>query len=397
MRFFIASLILFLTNVAIAAPTANKCRRFFLYPDGTTQLISYLESLEHLPQLQTLLSQLIADGVVFNPISQQAARVNVELQIHRKGLQSILDHHYFDLSKLAAWAESKTSRQVQDRKERAVVDEETKNANRRLKLTPPFELPGLNYAIQIMDSPVTQEMWLEHFYFNPVMNPDWTPYDQQKNAPIVQVHGMPVRIFPGYPVCHLDFWSAIAFANAASKKMGLPEAYDLKNIKFKRVEHDEGFRRSAGGGTLEIEDDPAMWQTFVRQNSQEELIARSGLRLPTPEEFETIIFQLSHMNGVPYNDLSEAQLKSLTSGKMSSHPIGSTDGALMIGSHVVDDLIGNVSFWSTYSISGGQQMAKIVGKNHLFAKDVFGVSSASFAFPTARSATGIILVRTVKP
>ena len=402
MRMLATALILFFAQVLLAAQSAYECRKFFLYPDGTTQLLAYIETIPQSPLIQGELNsfyQKLMQSDLQNPISARTARVNAELQIHRKGLQSILDHHYFDLSKLAAWAESKVLQKNRDQQERTVVDEKTKDVTRVLTLIPPFELPGHGYSIQIMDSPVTQEMWLEHFDANPQ-----TEMNPARGIP-VSVRGKSVLISPGHPVRYMTYWSALVFANEVSKKMGLPEAYDLKNLEFEDVNSHEDLIRLAGEGKLKIKEEMLLLEGFAWQNKKEDIVRRPGMRLPTPEEFETILHKLAHLGGEPFNNSNPTHIAELTSAGNAPHPIGSARGSLRIGPYVIDDLVGNACFWS-HSFSAGKKDERIyqnameVGRDYLFSTinpDVFSARSPSYIMPSARAATGVILVRTVPP
>ena len=410
MRIFIAVMILFSAQLTLAVPTTNECRRFFNYPDGTNSFISYVESIADQPNIKRDLSlfyQSIIHGHIANPVSLKLTKTSAEMQIHRAGIQTILESSYLDLQKLKSWAAERSSQVISEAKKRLDVERVTERPTRQMKFVPVSE------KLMMMDGPVTQHMWAEVFSTNPAHGKNGD------EALILKINGESIKAQPEHPVEMVNFWSAILFANEMSKRMGLPEAYELSGIRFAGVNPwsaDQDAFVQAGLGELTVEDQLSL-DFFISENKLEKVVARSGLRLPTLAEVEYLVYHKARFLGVPLEQLNEKQLVALLNQSTeNSHAVGANQVAAVINNQRIYDLIGNVFFWLT------PKNIAPYGPQDRLAKSYGGtVWGASFGFVTLNQQgiktperikspetitqplnrgnwnTGLILVRTVKP
>ena len=394
MRKFAVTLILFSAQLLLAAPSANNCRRFFNYPDGTDALISYLESIAEMPSVKPWLVEFYKNaslGNVVNPISTSAARVNVELQIHRAGVNEILENSFFEMQRIKIWVELRLAQISSNAQERNQVQEKTKQSARPIKfviVNDPQKNPdpvAPKYVLEMMDGPVTQKMWLDIF--------DSNPSENQSGVEVVDVpvRGNIVQALPDHPVEKITFWSAIIFANEMSKKIGLSEAYDLSGLSF---------TGAASLGTLRL-DKSVEQRLFAENNKETKVIARPGLRLPTQIELEYLLHKRSYINGVPYSDIKENQVLDLFHHILNvSHAVGSMPH-IEINNQKIFDLFSNVMFWTTTarmeSVRNGSNFKAVTWGNdwNTITANIKRIYSISTNCNDNSWRTGIILVRTV--
>ena len=396
MRMLAVALMMFSAQLTLAASTVNECRRFFNYPDGTDELMSYVQSISSLPQLQADLIafySFLARGEIKNPISKLLGRVDAEMQIHRNGFNTILKQSSFDLNRLKIWASERLATTTSERQSRTDIEAITKLTVRPLKLAQVHDPKLKNdptepaYELFMMDGPVTQAMWLDVFGFNPSQNQKRDEIDSPANLPVENI----------------NFMSAVVFANIMSKKMGLPEAYDLSDIMFKSAKNKAEIIKLAGEGKLEIVGE-ANEKLFVQRNTSEKVVASQGLRLPTPTEL-TFLFQQARFYGLPVADLSEQQLSSLVDFGDETHTVGTLPVAAIINNHQIHDLVGNVTFWTTPAsmmrLSGSIEFSSFVWGQSFATievpQDIKKSSAIPFYCRVSNYTKGIILVRTVQP
>ena len=409
MRMFIVALILFSAQLLLAAPTANDCRRFFNYPDRTNDFISYIESISDLPSMKPQLIgfyQNLSHGSLNNPILPSAARVNAELKIHQAGLSTIIENSSFDLAKLKIWAGEQLTRLKSESLERTQVKETTNSGSRLMRFVEVHDPKQSNdptapaYGLIMMDGPVTQSQWVEIFG----NNPSWSAHTEP-DAITMNLRGHTIYILPDHPVELMTFWSAVIFANEMSKRMNLPEAYDLTGVTFETAKDYSGILAEAGTGKLNT-GDVISQNAFAKNNAAEKVIARPGLRLPTADELEYLLHKKARFDGLPLADLTDQQAsKLIDANAATTHAVGTTLGAVING-HVVFDLTTNVSFWTTHpsmdigvgaigsgSIAWGNDYAVVstnipqVRKSHSMPRNCSDKDGRM----------GLILIRTVQP
>ena len=350
MRVWITVFAVIFGSHAWAKPTPESCKHFFEQRDRTDDLQAYLSSLfDHgdlRPDSLQSFSQQLQSGVVSNPISQRNARVNPILQVHYSGLQKILEQGSVDPQRLLQWANHNLQQAGLQNQERAAIE----------KLTQ-FE-PGINWIkihkgphgpFAVMDSVVTQELWVNNMHFNCSKN--------NRGADAIEIDfggEHKVSLKPDYPAENMSIWSAMVFANVLSEKYGLEPAYDLSNIKFKLIDKPVDIIKLASWGTLEPEHEVFAFQEYNKNNPQEEIVKKSGFRLITLEEIQFIGFGLrprQDADRFPMG-LTREQLRefawlpsSVPSYLGGTRPVGTTPKHIIINGQPIFDFVGNVSVW----------------------------------------------------
>ena len=137
-------------------------------------------------------SRNLNEGVLANPVTEAVALRNYELEVHRSLLQEYVDSGELDVEELRVWALERLAKMKGNRARREVVHEETRDltiedAFPKVKM---IQLPGGTFTMgspktevgrykdegpvkvelspfEIMDAPVTQEMWMALMGNNP--------------------------------------------------------------------------------------------------------------------------------------------------------------------------------------------------------------------------------------
>ena len=359
MRMLVSALILFFAHSAFAAPTANDCRRFFNYSDGTKAFISYVEAIAEAPELKVDLPKFystLIDGKLISPISLDRARVSPSLLVHYQGLQKVLDSSAFDLRALKNWASRKLAEGKQSQQERSGVERETHFSGIRphfIRTREPLQAKGGQFAdvspypLEISDHDVTQQMWLGLMGDN--------PSNQRGPAPIfVKYKDGPVVLAMDYPAENMSFWSALVFANIYSQSRGLPPAYDLDGIQFVDQGSNEALDilEVASRGVLSIKNEEH-FDRFLEKNRPEDVVLRSGYRLPTDNEVTLLMKKLTTEDGRKVEELRLPEIKeytwinynSLSAGYRGTVPVGQTHKSFTIDGQVIHDFYGNIKKW----------------------------------------------------
>ena len=399
MRKLIFTLILFFAQFSLATPIVNDCRRFFNYPDGTDAFISYLESISQLPSVASqLLSfyQRIAHGELLCPISNESARVNAELQIHRSGINRILEQSAFNVSKLSTWATERVAQLSKNGLERANIELQTETAAIPFQMVP---ITSTQPHLMLMNGPVTQMMWAQVFKRIP-------PTVKDPQMLLMKVGQQEIEMLPDHPITGVTFWSAVVFANEMSKQLGLPEAYDLTGITFKQEANNpntpEQILRLAARGALSIFDSNNVYE-FIKNNPMNSQ-QRPGLRLPTEDEFEILIYKLAQYRGVTVEQLSDQQIEEIFGGSKAEqlHAIRSEFEPATVDSNLIADLLGHISFLTngiavTYPGGTPRWELRTMGTSSHRKKSVKDKKSNLISVNGVGGYTGFTLVRTVQP
>ena len=264
---------------------------------------------------------------VQNPIPAARATTNTAAAIHRQALAELIAKGNLDPQEIELWVKQTIEQQNTTQKKRQRTKKKTENSSYKMKFhrIPPGEFymgrgqdsveVTLTHTIEVMSTPVTQKMWVDLMGKNP-------SHFQGKN------HG-------DHPVENVSWYSAIAYANALSKKHGLKPAYDLRELKFEAGTHAED-------GTLDVE-----FRTIDTPNIN---IYRSrGYRLPTEAEAEYVLkaagkFYTKYHFGDNENDLHKYAWYKANSDS-TTHPVAELL-PLTIGRKHFYDLYGNVWEWT---------------------------------------------------
>ena len=400
MRFFIVSLILFFANLAFAAPSMNECRKFFLYPERTKELITYIESIADLTEVKTRLpefSSALLNGSVENVISNQQARINPSLQVHRNGLQDLLNSSSFNILHLQKWVQEKLATTSEAKRMREEVEQQTVKALVRphfIRTHQPLEKPTdmphailSPYPLEIMDTAVTQHMWAEHFKHNPSFF--------AKGEATIRADA---------PVESITFWSALFFANEMSRLKGLEPAYDFTDILFSLVVSGKTPFELAATGELVVISNSYI-EKFLSRNSFEQVVKRPGYRIPTNDEFEILLRMLKAENGQGVYDLSKEQLQDYMLGQETvpsdeTQPVRSLHPLFLDGQGIYDFIGNSISY--TYSlIINSRGNYYVGGGGRTYSEQIVRLNEVktqhNYANGKKYSFVGLRLVRSVVP
>lgn len=202
-----------------------------------------------------------------------------------------------------------------------------------------FKLPTVvDYDFEMMETKVTQRMWLDTMGTLPVS-------------------GTRLPIHDDMAIAYINWWEAVVFANKVSKIHGYPEVYDLSGIEFKNT-----------SGALEPVDASKaqliMSERLLKINVKEVY----GYRLPNIIEQIFVNTKLSdkdlHNGFTEQNIDSVARYEKNSNGEM--HPLA-TLAAIKIDGQNFYDLTGNAAEfthdWASYSderlASTNKMLAKI--------------------------------------
>ena len=346
MRMLIIALILFFAHSGFAAPSANECRRFFNYPDGTEQFISYLLNILNSDELMSFQTQL-QKGEITNPIPNVRARVDSILQVHRGGFQRILDTHFIDIKRVLEVTNSSLAHHSKAQGQRTQAETQTRHAYYKMNLIP---VPSGPFGpFEVMDTVVTQAMWVDVMGDNPSEN--------QAGADTIQVvcNGKTISMRPDHPVEKMSFWAAVVFANAMSEKMNFEPVYNLDGIVFAHAQNKKELLAAAAKGPLTIDhDEGRAYEIYHAQNPLSLITKKSGFRLMSFPEYEYIGFGLStKQDGTNYPmGLTKTEMADFAWGKnnipeLKTQPVGTTLKNLKVGKFPIFDFIGNVEIWAS--------------------------------------------------
>jgi formylglycine-generating enzyme required for sulfatase activity len=169
------------------------------------------------------LEESLKQGRVENPISEESARTQTALLIHREGLQELVDEsetEAFDFAFLLKWIDQKLIERGQVREQRAVVKEETRDLHQKIKFATiqpgifmmeldRYQKTGvmteIKQAFEIQVTHITQYHWVRVMGRNPSkfkngehstrMNVNGQSIDLQPDNPVEQVSAVDVDMF----------------------------------------------------------------------------------------------------------------------------------------------------------------------------------------------------------
>jgi formylglycine-generating enzyme required for sulfatase activity len=196
---------------------SRDCSRY-LAPSAdslTARLVGYVSDLlDHqvIGDAELLrLEESLKQGRVENPISEESARTQTALLIHREGLQELIDesnNEAFDLAFLLKWAEQKLIERGQVREQRETVREETKILHQKIQFATiqpgTFMMgykkgiaPGVKTEIKesfgIQVTHVTQYQWVR------VMGENSSAFKNDEHTIKIIVNGKDIELQPDNP------------------------------------------------------------------------------------------------------------------------------------------------------------------------------------------------------
>ena len=221
----------------------------------TAKLISYLGSLYEqniigVEELTLLVKNIEQTAQLINIVA--LPEVKSSHRVHYEMMGDYLAQQDLDIKAIHQWAQDLLKSKNRAASERKHVDQDTRIAKTPMQFRPvkagSFKLTEfgssypvtLTHNISVMDTPVTQWMWVAETNENP------SRYVDGPEATTIEMGGKKLKLQYNNPVENITWYSAVAFANHMSRKQGLPEVYDFSGVKFKPSTRMED-------GTLDLE------------------------------------------------------------------------------------------------------------------------------------------------
>ena len=214
----------------------------------------------------------------------------------------------------------------------------------------------LTHDFEVMNIPVTEELWLELMGNVPDIYRDINDIIMVESR-----NGGHVQIRPQHPVTDINWWGAIMFANVYSKKHGYEAVYNTLNVNGRMGINSKGrFEPSDKKQLLNLKINAPDGDIYQAQ----------GFRLPTEAEQLYLLTNKGTNKGPYWRDLNAQQMHQLAcfEKKWGTIPVGtpsmmalvepvSTRGPTIIDNAPIYGLYGNVaeytSDWSGRPLTGG--------------------------------------------
>ena len=199
MRYFLACLLLVVTSplraeseCAQLLASSFQSRELSATDKFRAYMVDLLEGGEMGFEQLADFSKNLNEGVLANPVTEDVALRNYELEVHRSLLQEYVNSGELDVEQLRVWALERLAKMKGNRARREVVHEETRGLTiedvfPKVKM---IQLPGGTFTMgspktevgryknegqvkvelspfEVMDAPVTQEMWMALMGNNP--------------------------------------------------------------------------------------------------------------------------------------------------------------------------------------------------------------------------------------
>lgn len=292
---------------------------------ATDHFIAYLESLtdERILSGEQLLNfeSALTAGQVTNPFGPSSPGDSKSL-IHSRQISQFLTAP-LDREQILRWVRAKNRTGAQIEGSRASTRHSTRLTAelfefRKVKqgrFSPEFWDKEIDVPdFEMMQAPVTQEVWFEIMKSNPALFP----------------------LGPRYPIENLTWWAAAVFANRTSEALGLQPYYD-----FSAIEWEPG--TSAEEGTLmpSAKKGPQYWSQLV-------VTGGNGYRFLARMEWLLILQRLALRTRGRFHERNMLQQHAWWVGNANgtTHPVGTTPSSYALDDQgVFHDLLGNVPVW----------------------------------------------------
>lgn len=282
MKWFLTFLFVLQIAQTVEAATCAQNLNLQRNQDHTEGLISYLEVLVERKILDinqlTQFALNLRNGQLINLLVED--KVDSTTFVHRQEIQRYLKRP-LDLEKLLRWASEASRRFERTKVSQETAKEETQSTHLRMEFLPvpagefnmtaPKARIRLTHPFEMMSTPVTQSQWVALMNYNP------SRFQYGAESINIVMNGAEISMQPDHPVEHVNWWSAIVFANMLSQKAGLKPAYDLSDLKFQE-------NTKARRGNLEYRSGKLR---FNAPNN--DIYQTQGYRLPTSAEFEYVM------------------------------------------------------------------------------------------------------------
>ena len=354
----------------------------------TENFISYLsillnERILTFKDLKNFVKNLEEKGIFVNPLLEYRD-ILIDRKTHSENLQPYIDNaKQLDKNSILQWANELIAKEKMVREKKTQTREKTVSPFTQMKfLVVDFsELKNsgkVSHSIEMMQTLVTQHMWMEVMGTNPAR----------------------FRKGGDYPIESVSLWSAMAFANKISEKHNLKPVYNLEGLvwKGKAEDGDLDLDREHYRTWVHLED--ALKKIGVpTEYNPFDITQSEGYRLPTIIEKQILYSYFFKQINEPIHHVAWIDDKI-------THEVGIDPLGRPTKFDDFADKIGNVSEWtSTVRVDGADAGT---GIKYLIAGKVLGASWQSdkeaikdpplihdiYAF-AKNSTTGLRLVRTI--
>ena len=359
--------------------------------------------LNHTQQFTSYLAELFDQGVftgndlktfflslrhtkkITNPFGALKNHTDSARLTHSENLQNYIDHADLDYNQVLNWTQSLLESTKQKQLIKQDTAKKTEVALVSMKFYPikarSFSIKTYNNKtvtvtltndFEMMNTPVTQAMWLQLMKYNPA---NWKGGSYSLDNPIENI----------------TWWSAAEFANRLSEKMGYEKVYDFSNVIFDPSTSAEKGDLKYISGEIKVQGNN-IYQT-------------RGFRLPTLAEQKLTSNYLVQESGVNEDNVIDYAWSIQNSG-WEPHPV-MEKRAIAIDGNYFFDLVGNVGQWSNddhHNITAdstdpigpfGLNRILVGGDFHSAKDHAFSKSHTTLMANEAQADTGFRLVRSL--
>ena len=357
-----ATVFIFLFFIASVSFAKNSCVRFLnvatLQNDTATiteTFISYLSVLlegQVLTQaeLEEFAKVIKEEDLLPHPFGK-VINTQMDRRIHEENIQNYINEaQKLNKDLILIWAKGILEKAERTKRSKSKTKQQTKSSFVEMKFIPvdfsKMNKPegiNLNRTVEVMQTLVTQKMWVDEMRRNP-------SYYQKGGD---------------YPVETVSILSAMEFANRMSKKAGLEPFYDLSKLRL------EG-RAENGELTNSLQDDVAEIIKVIDQQHQR-MDEADGYRLPSYDE----LYSLQYHSRDTFKNLDEEIWFEENANNM-THEVNIGPKGLLRPDGEFSDLSGNVSEWTSKLTIGEEEMT---GPGHIF-KSIQGTAIGGYFMST---------------
>ena len=356
MNWFILCLSLFYSFFSSAnTGRISLCHHFLeentVHINVTERLIAYFgellkQQILTTKDLQKFVDSLQKQNQWINPFQVDSTATPSAKFYHAQAMQSYIRlAPSLDKEAFLAWAQWRLQRAHDERIKKHQMAKETekpwiKMAFHRVEpgelIIQGQRLATLTTPIEVMETHVTQSMWVEITGRNPSVFKLHEPHIEYLSK-----FGDKINIQPDHPVTEITWWMAIQFANSLSIQHGLKPAYDLTAIT--------DWREAPEFVNIYPQDEKAALKLIRINAPGNDIYKAEGYRLPTKAE---LVFLLTNRGTSPneyfseevYNNMDDyAWYNSNSSGRL--HAVAERKPFLIDGSPFFD-LFGNLMTWT---------------------------------------------------
>lgn len=205
MKYLFATILL-MSSWAYAGP---KCGPLLTAAGALPSFTTYMQMLiDNRIIGERELRRLLEAGRIINPILEEDALVNSDLQVHREGLERILRHSEVSQAEALEWAERNLLEKKNVRVKRDETKAVTQTTFRKMvfhRIYPNGQETTMGKFIEMMETPVTQSHWATVMLENPAQ------YKEGVYSAIVTINGKSIPMQPDNPIESVSYHAISAF------------------------------------------------------------------------------------------------------------------------------------------------------------------------------------------